>query len=452
MTDEEARVRAEYGPWMEHGLTVIAPLAQAEPAKPQWPQPATPTASATTPWQSRPTADEAAGQARRAGWILTDGEDTAAGAGALDGLTVAVKDIIDVAGTPTHNGTPGALWRTPTTSAAAWSVLSGAGARFAGKAATHEMAWGVTTPQIAHPHDPRHMTGGSSGGSAASIASGATQAALGTDTGGSIRIPAALCGVVGFRPTLGMDMAGITALSPHQDVVGPLANDVATCIATMEVLLGRPLGPSSDAAGTLRVGILARTGRLQPAVDEDYQRMLTALGDEDIELIACDTSLPRQSASMSLLTMLHDSARLHADAVRADPHGFGGEARALLTLGEELAGKTDLLDRARGALIAQTATLFDTHRLDAFLTPTTACTAPLRGAHTVDVGGKTEPVSAALTRFTAWASVTQMPAISVPSSTDPLPAAIQLMVPPHREDTCAHLAFTIERLQRRNDL
>lgn len=452
MSNEETRVRTEYRSWMQHGLTVIAPLAEVEPAEPLWPQASTPADLAMTPWQPRPANAEAISRARQAGWLLTDGDHASSASGPLDGLTVGVKDNIDVAGTPTRNGTPGALWREPSNSAPTWSILSNAGAQFAGKTATHEMAWGVTAPQLGHPHDPLRMTGGSSGGSAASIASGAVQAALGTDTGGSIRIPAALCGVVGFRPTHGLEMAGITTLSAHQDVVGPLANDVATCVATLEVLLGRPLGARTEATEPLRVGILARTGRLQPAVEADYQRILALLGDENVELIACDTPLPRQSASMSLLTMLDDSARLHAEAVHADPQGFGAEARALLTLGETLSDQSELLDRARGTLVAQTAALFAENQLDAFLTPTTACAAPLRGAHTVDVGGKDEPVSAALTRFTAWASVTGMPAISVPASNDPLPAAIQIMAPPHREDVCAHLAFTIERLQRRNTL
>lgn len=312
------------------------------------------------------------------------------------------------------------------------------------------MAWGVTTPQVPHPLDLNRMTGGSSGGSAASVANGSSQAALGTDTGGSIRIPAALCGIVGFRPTTSaMDMTGITPLSPHQDVVGPLAIDVATCIAALEVLLARPLSCNPDTSKTLRVGVLARTGRLQPAVENDYRRMLDLLDAEGIILVPCDTPLPRQSTSMSLLTMLLDSAQLHASAVRANPRGFGGEARALLTLGEGLIADAPVLDRGRHTLISQTAELFNTRHLNVFLTPTTACTAPLREAKTVDVGGKHEPVSAALTRFTAWASVTQMPAISVPLSDDPLPSAIQIMAPPHHESVCADLALTVERLKRK---
>lgn len=448
--DEEARTRTEYAAWMDHGLEVAAPLANEADKEPRWPtRPRLLTASSATTWRLRTAPSGAPSRAREAGWILTDGDRGSDVHGALEGLTVAVKDIIDVAGVPTRNGTPGGLWRDPTTSAPAWAALAAAGARFAGKAATHEMAWGVTTPQVPHPNDDTRVTGGSSGGSAASVATAASQAALGTDTGGSIRIPAALCGVVGFRPTTStMNMAGITPLSTHQDVVGPIANDVSTCIAVLEVLLSHTL--SVDSSEGLRVGVLARPGRLQPEVENDYQRTLDAVETTGATLVPCETSLPRQSAHISLLTMLLDSAQHHSAAVRADPRGFGGEARALLTLGEPLFDHVLTIDRARRTLISRTADLFSTQRLDAFVTPTTPCVAPIRGSTTVEFAGKSEPVSAALTRFTAWASVTEMPAITVPLSDQPLPSAIQIMAPPHRDDVCASLALTIEQLTRRN--
>src|SRR5699024_12689735 len=106
-----------------------------------------------------------------------------------------------------------------------------------GEAALHEVAWGVIPPRIANPLHRDRMAGGSSGGSAACVAAGVSAGSLGADAGGSLRIPAALCGVVGFRPTTGLiDMTGITALAPEQDTVGPSAHDVRTSARMMEAL------------------------------------------------------------------------------------------------------------------------------------------------------------------------------------------------------------------------
>ncbi len=471
---EEERTRITYTAWMRHGLEVARELAGSRPATERWPgrrqvgPPPGSSATATPPGSSAtapsPERNPAAGtwtaprripgrsvqDAVETGWLVAAEPPPPTTSGPLAGLAVAVKDVIDVAGLPTRNGTPGALWRTPHASAPTWEGLEQAGAVCVGKSATHEMAWGVTTPQIPHPEDPEHISGGSSGGSAACVAAGVTPAALGTDTGGSIRIPAALCGVVGFRPTTGsVDMAGVTPLAPEQDVVGPVAADVATCTAMLEVLLDRPLHPGTVAQG-MRVGILRRPGRLEPAVETAFLDTVETLREAGVEIIECGTALARQAGSISLLTMLHSSAKLFAKAVHQDPAGFGSEARALLTVGEVITEhEAEVLRRARDSLVAHTARLFDENELDAFLTPTTPCTAPRRFADDVEVGGRAEPVSAALTRFTAWASAIGLPAITVPVQAPGLPTGVQVVAPPQHEDVCVRLALTIEELTRR---
>ncbi|MBC7633667.1 amidase [Aeromicrobium sp.] len=445
----ERATRETYRDWMRRAITIAETLMADSAALSDWCLPG-PADAGWLGWAADPTPPVVSiDSALDEGWLVAAANTPEnPRPGALHGLTVAVKDIIDVAGLPVHNGTPGAAWREPAQSAPAWARLASAGAQCVGKAATHEMAWGVITPQIGHPLDREWTTGGSSGGCAACVAARVCASALGTDTGGSIRIPAALCGVVGFRPTTGsVDMRGITPLAPEMDVAGPFAQDTRTCAAMLEVLLHKPLGAKRPVSG-LRVGVLREPGPLDSPTGRAYERTVADLTRSGVRTIAVDTKLPRHAGSISLLTMLLSSAEQHAAAVQADPAGFGGEARALLTLGEELKQHAQLIADARKVLTAATASLFAEHDLDAFLTPTTPCVAPLRGVGTVEIANRAVPVSSALTRFTAWASVTGTPAISVPIQTSAAPVGAQIMAPPHGEAVCVALALRIEQHTR----
>ncbi len=443
----EATTRATYAGVLEMSVPTVHDLASRAPtsAADTWPPTRTtpdgPTADLAVPPPPAPRTTVAA--ALEEGWLVSAPPDQAEGSGEgpLTGLTVAVKDLIDVAGLPTRNGTPRGAWRAASTSAPVWRRLAASGAACVGKAALHEMAWGVTSPALRNPLDPSRYTGGSSGGSAAAVAAGVCGAALGTDTGGSIRVPAALCGLVGLRPTHGLlPLEGITALAPSQDVVGPIAPDVATCAAVLGALLDAPLPALPDSGVGLRVGVLADPGPMDGAVAAAYDDFLDALRRAGVELVHCHEVPTREAGALSVVTMLVESAAAHASTVHADPLGFGGEARALLTLAEDLVGAetTTLLRRARTTLRADTASLYDQLRIDAFLTPTTSCVAPRRDATHVPLAGREVPVTAALSRHTAWSAATGWPAVSVPVPTPgPLPAGMQLMARPHQE----HLAL-----------
>lgn len=446
--DDEARTRSAYGAAAELALQQVAAIPDA-PVERSAP-PVTQAGLRVTAWQPRPTRTSPA-EALRRGWLVTEGPDSSSvtADGPLAGLAVAVKDLIDVAGLPVHNGTAGGRWRDPARSAPAWQLLADAGARCVGKAATHEMAFGVTTPQIGNPLDESRLAGGSSGGSAACVAAGVAQGALGTDTGGSVRIPAALCGVVGFRPSgLSIDTSGITPLAPTQDVVGPIAADLDTCVAMLEVLLGRPLdqppagasGGLTASPGRLRVGVLAGLNGLDEETTSAYRASLRRLDEQGVELVECETDLPRWANAVSLLTLLLEAAEQHAAAVREMPTGFGSETRALLTMGEPLEGHRDQIRTGRDRVRAHTNALFRTHRLDAVVTPTTACVAPPREAATVELSGREVPVSAALSRFSGWAPVTSRPALSIPVPSEGLPVGLQVMAARWREDRCVSVA------------
>lgn len=437
---------------VESALSAMSRIDDTPSSEAAWPR-AHAQSTRPTAWRRVEPAAPSEGAPTEAldeGWLVSPGpdRDDEPRSGALSGLSVAVKDNIDVAGLPVRNGTEGAFWRHPSTSAVAWSTLNEAGAFCVGKSAMHEMAWGVITPQIGNPVDRTRIAGGSSGGSAACVRAGASLAALGTDTGGSLRIPAALCGVVSIRPTTGaISLQGITPLAPEQDVVGPMATDVATCAAMLEVLIGRGLRVDEWQPGSrdkLRVGVLTQLGNVDDATAAGYQEARLRLENADVELIPCDTRIHLASSSVSFLRILLSSARLFHEAVGTMRVGVSGELRALLSMGKDLEEHSRQIDRAQAVLASQTARMFTVNSLDAFLTPTVACVAPLRVSSTVLVGSQEMAIPAALTRFTAWASVVGMPAITVPVHTSSLPVGIQVMAPPDGEEMCIEVARRIE--------
>ena len=162
----------------------------------------------------------------------------------LAGYRLVVKDNIEVAGMPCTSGTPSLRAYVPRHDAPAVALLRLAGAEIVGKANMHELAYGITSNNAAfgpvrNPYDPRYFAGGSSGGTAAAIAAGVVHAGLGTDTGGSARIPAALSGIVGFRPTVGRyPMGGVAQISPTRDVIGPMGRNVGD-VAVLDAVLSR---------------------------------------------------------------------------------------------------------------------------------------------------------------------------------------------------------------------
>ncbi|MFB4293340.1 amidase [Nonomuraea sp. ATR24] len=175
--------------------------------------------------------------------------------GPLDGWTFVAKDMIDVAGLPTTRGSILYGAEEALTTAPCVEVLESAGALLVGKANQHEFAWGVTSENphwgdVRNPRHPHLSAGGSSGGTAAALAAGIARFGLGTDTGGSVRMPAACCGVVGLRPRAGsVPGAGVAPLAPMFDVVGPMAASVADLARVWEVLSGAPVAPLSSLAG-----------------------------------------------------------------------------------------------------------------------------------------------------------------------------------------------------------
>ena len=221
--------------------------------------------------------------------------------GPLAGVPLAVKDIFDTAGVRTTYGSSIFADHVPRRTATAVARLEAAGAIVVGKANLHEFAWGVTSQNphwgtVANPAMPGRVAGGSSGGTAAALADYQATIGLGTDTGGSIRIPAACCGIVGFKPAYGaVSTRGVFPLSPSFDTVGGMARTVADVVLVDAILSGRPQ-PASSLAG-LRVGVLALTG-----IEDDLVRLGAVV--EGAELPELDPDLMAAFAAECAVTHL----------------------------------------------------------------------------------------------------------------------------------------------------
>ena len=405
--------------------------------------------------------------------VVDTGADARAPAGApglLAGVPVAVKDVFDLAGQRVGNGTAGFGQRTASRDCAAWVRLAAAGAIPLGRTRLPELAWDVRTPGCVSPWAPGRDVGGSSGGSAVAVAAGVVRIALGTDTGGSIRIPAALCGVAGLRPTVGaVSGSGVTALAPAMDTVGPIAATAAECLLVHSLLTGaRPAGrggpagsragqadgggepPRGDLAGS-RVGWPEEywQGRVSPDAGRCIAAAAGALRDAGAEVVPVQLPpLALQARNAAYVIILAESAGLwHAAAASAGPGEMSDRLAALLRAGAALPAADYLRARRVAAAIRREVdALLARHRLTALLLPTVPVAAAPSGAESVEIGGRAVPVEAAYVSLTGLASVSGLPALSVPCglAESGLPLGAQLVGPAHTEAALCLLGGVIE--------
>jgi len=244
------------------------------------------------------------------------------------GWRVAVKDVIDVAGMPTTAASK-VLHRVPDRDAECVARLQAAGATIVGKLNTHEFAFGALTnsPHFGparNPWDPERTTGGSSGGSGAAVAAGLVELALGTDTAGSIRIPAAFCGVTGHRPTSGfVPVGGVVPVAWTLDTVGPLAHTAAECRRALEIMAGRPL---ESGEAPRRIGVVTRLfEEANPAVAAACEEAVGALGGSQVPV---ELPLHEEIATITQLVMLPEAAAVHLGWLRTRLADYGPDVRA----------------------------------------------------------------------------------------------------------------------------
>lgn len=382
-----------------------------------------------------------AAQARRGDWC-----------GRLHGVPVAVKDLFDVRGQLTRAGSQVPADPPAARDAVAVGRLRAAGAVVIGRTRTHEFAWGMTTQHSRlggsrDPWDTSRVPGGSSGGSAAAVAAGVVPLALGTDTGCSIRLPAAWCGLVGHKPTAGLvPLDGALPLAPSLDHGGALVPDVADARLALEILSGRQLAAPQPVHG-LRLGCVALSvggSGVARVLDAAMDRAAAATGRSRRVSQPLQDELPRLYSTVQgveALTWHRSTGRWPAHAAR-----YGDDVRAHLERCEQItadqaAHAAALRDRLRRAVDE----LFRT--VDLLLLPVAATGPPsLTDPATVRTDNGPEPLRDAVLTWSVLANLCGLPACSVPVGLDDdgLPVGLQVVGPLGADARVLDLAAAVQ--------
>jgi aspartyl-tRNA(Asn)/glutamyl-tRNA(Gln) amidotransferase subunit A len=378
-------------------------------------------------------ADRALAEARQADREMAEGRDR----GPLHGVPISLKDLIDLKGVPTTAASRVRQGHVARADAVVALRLRDAGAVLVGKTNLHEFAFGTTNEESAygparHPMDPSRSPGGSSGGSAVSIVAEMAYASIGTDTGGSIRIPAAACGLVGLKPTLGdIPTDGVVPLSTTLDHVGPLTRSVEDARLVYEVLRGTaPRLSSADlSASRIRVGVPREyfLELLDPQIaagfDAACERLRAAgVGVENVAIPHAGDTAP-----IYLHIVLAEAAAYHARTLDTCPDDYTAGVRIRLEMGRYVLAE-DYVRAMRGRERLRAEVTAALRGLDALLLPTLAVPATKLGVSTVRVGAGDEPVRNVMLRLTQLFNITGHPAITVPCGTtaEGLPIGAQL--------------------------
>ena len=370
--------------------------------------------------------------------------------GPLHGVPVALKDIIYTEGVRTTMGSALYAGHVPGHSATVARKLEEAGSVLIGKTNTHEFAYGPTGDRshygpTKNPHDARRITGGSSGGSGGAVAANLCYAALGSDTGGSIRIPAALCGVVGMKPTFGrVSKSGVFPLSWTLDHVGPITRTAEDNALMLNALAGHEPEdlhsvdlPAEDFTRDLQCGLRgAEIGIPTNFYAENVDEEIAARVREAAEVFVFLGAELREVEIPNLWETLHaqrlilaaEAYAVHEERLEIEPEMISEEVRERLMEGERPRAYRYANARRRGILATEE---FDRalHGVDVLLTPTLPITATEIGQREVSIGDYEELVRSALTRFTGPTDLTGHPSLSVPCGTTAsgLPLGLQLI-------------------------
>lgn len=408
------------------------------------------------------TQDHARRRATELDQELRSGRDR----GVLHGIPIALKDLIHMRGVRTTAGS--ALFKDFVADEDAEVVrrLENAGAVIVGKTGLHECAYGITSNNphfgpVRNPHDPSRIPGGSSGGSGVAVAAGIVPIALGTDTGGSIRIPASFCGCTGLKPTFGrVSKRGVLPLGFSLDHIGPLSATVDDSAIALNVMAGRDAAdpttsrrPTEDyrpsAEATLKGVRVGRPDnfffeRLQPDVKQRIETAFNHTRNLGAEVVPFSIPNVEEWNGVARIVLLAEAAA--ALEPYWDRRGeIGADVLALLDQGRLLPATMYIqAQRLRSKIIHEVRELWK--KMDCMFMPVTPTTAPQIGATTIDIDGVVEDVRLASTRLVRGINLLGLPALSVPCGVDGsgLPVGLQIVAPAFAEKHLLRIGGAIE--------
>ena len=392
------------------------------------------------------TEDLALEQARRAEREIREGRDR----GPLHGIPFAAKDLFYTRGIRTTVGSKILRDFIPDYDAAVIEKLREAGAVLIGKTGLHEWAYGITSNNphfgaIHNPWDTTRIPGGSSGGSTAALAAGLCTFSLGSDTGGSIRIPASFCGVVGLKPTFGrVSRWGMFPLGYSLDHAGPFAYTVEDAALVYQAIAGHDARDETTIEQSVSLPAFAEDPQLEhkkigvprsfyyenldPEVDQAVNKALVVLGELGAELTPIDVPDMEEFNSVGKLILAAEATSVHSNRLQERREDFGDDVRALLEHGETVLAIAYLdAQRRRRELVRDFNRLFD--QVDLIASPTAPIAAPKIGEGTVSIGGSTVEVRLAVTRLVRAVNLGGWPTLSVPCgfTSHGLPIGLQLI-------------------------
>lgn len=394
--------------------------------------------------------DDAMAQARILDAELREGRPR----GPLHGRPISVKDLIDVKGSPTTAASRSRAGHVAGADAPLVSRLRETGAVIIGKCNLHELALGTTSDESAYgpvrnPRDVSRSPGGSSGGSAAAVASGMGWASIGTDTGGSIRIPASACGVVGLKPTFGeISTAGVVPLSVSLDHAGPIATTVRNAWLVYAALVGGPPPPASPASlDHLRIGRLGGyfLQKLDPDVRQSFEEALDRLKIGGATVIDVHTGPMPDIATTYMNVALPEAFAYYAESLENAPDGFSQGVRGRLEMGSRVS-RDDYLKAQGDRAVMRSAVDAVLGSCDVLALPTMPVLPQNVGANTVVVDSTEEPLRPLMLRLTQLFNLTGHPAVSLPANVAPdgMPCGFQLVGHRHHTPDLLRAALSCE--------
>jgi aspartyl-tRNA(Asn)/glutamyl-tRNA(Gln) amidotransferase subunit A len=389
--------------------------------------------------------------------------------GPLHGIPISLKDLIDLEGVPTTAASRVRAHHVASGDAPIAAALKAAGAVIVGKCNLHEFAFGPTSEDSAYgpvrnPHDASRSPGGSSGGSAAAVVAGMCLASIGTDTGGSIRIPAAACGIVGLKPGAGeLSCAGVVPLSWTLDNVGPLARSVTDAWILYEAMRGGSasdsqkifrLKPEATGLTGVRLGVLGGyfVDLLEDGVRERFGEAVEALRAAGADIIHVQIPHAHLIPPIYLHLVLADAAAYHAAMLDTAFDQYTRAVALRISMGRYILAE-DYVRARRGRALLRAHVDDCLGRCAALVLPTLPITAPKIGATVVELGSKKEALRNVMLRLTQPFNLTGHPAISLPcggavppGGSAPLPVGLQIVGRRGGTIELLRLAQTIEEI------